>query len=580
MTGKTSSSLSPLGSQAEEIIDDETDWVTLAEELNVTHLQNRDSHPEWHPATTDFRPMFLSYLWATVQGISLSRIPEELDERADLARAFGFELEEIPSYSTFTPGRIEDRFEDLQRTVRLASEEIKNLGMERGAPLGNSVSADFEADEDDNPSRRTIDRMLRRNGRRVLNEVEKTVLPSISLPRPEDPVYDEEELLLLETLSAINNIAVNQGGEELGDLKNPDPDDDDPFYKGGPTGETLLEAIKQLSVDEIADLMNFILKKTYLRAKPKLEELDNFKTNVMISLDITYVAYWGKEGRIKWLQGAPDGKEYDKCFKFATAAIVGQNSHYTVAVLPLGSSEYTDNEAYLGQQDQSYYIGDVTRQLLNIATEYVNIRMVYADREFYATDAIAALEEHNLNYIIPAPVRKELKRKVNNFAELKRGYADEERDEALYVEHDYSLQGKVKHKGTNASVSTNLVILPPEEDCKARDGAQPFITNIENVSDEIALDRRWTKRQIERYESRAAIENTYSSIKQCAAKTTSKAIEVRWFHFGFACIIYNLWLLVDFLTQERIEVIETRQKPRIKLSRFLRWVDRESTVLI
>ena len=48
---------------------------------------------------------------------------------------------------------------------------------------------------------------------------------------------------------------------------------------------------------------------------------------------------------------------------------------------------------------------------------------------------------------------------------------------------------------------------------------------------------------------------------------------MRWFHFGFACIIYNLWLLTDFLVQERIGVIETRMKPRITLKRFLRWLD-------
>jgi len=94
------------------------------------------------------------------------------------------------------------------------------------------------------------------------------------------------------------------------------------------------------------------------------------------------------------------------------------------------------------------------------------------------------------------------------------------------------------------------------------------------VSDELRIDRRETARKIEQYSNRATIENSYSSIKQCAAWTTSKAFEVRWFHFAFACVIYNLWLLVDFLTQERIGVIETRTKPRITLKRFLKMLDR------
>lgn len=39
---------------------------------------------------------------------------------------------------------------------------------------------------------------------------------------------------------------------------------------------------------------------------------------------------------------------------------------------------------------------------------------------------------------------------------------------------------------------------------------------------------------------RSAIENSYSSIKETAAWTTSKEFEARWFHFAFGCVIYNM----------------------------------------
>jgi IS4 transposase len=140
----------------------------------------------------------------------------------------------------------------------------------------------------------------------------------------------------------------------------------------------------------------------------------------------------------------------------------------------------------------------------------------------------------------------------------------------------------VKHQGSKSTVSSTLVLLPPDEDDEThgRDHPQPFITNLSGITDELAIDRRSAVRQIEQYQNRAAIENTYTSIKKCAAKTTSKAFEIRWFHFGFACIIYNMWLLVDLLTQERIGVIETRKQPRIKLSRFLSWLERQTGILI
>jgi hypothetical protein len=41
-----------------------------------------------------------------------------------------------------------------------------------------------------------------------------------------------------------------------------------------------------------------------------------------------------------------------------------------------------------------------------------------------------------------------------------------------------------------------------------------------------------------------------------------------------------MWLLVDFLTQERIGVIEARKKSRIKLSRFTKWLEKELSALL
>lgn len=54
---------------------------------------------------------------------------------------------------------------------------------------------------------------------------------------------------------------------------------------------------------------------------------------------------------MEWVQGLHDknDKPYDWCHKFATAAIVGKNTHYTVGVLSLGSAEYAAYQAYPGE---------------------------------------------------------------------------------------------------------------------------------------------------------------------------------------------------------------------------------------
>jgi hypothetical protein len=418
-----------------------------------------------------------------------------------------------------------------------------------------------------------------------LKELKSLVIPSMSLPRPDNPVYEDDELLVLEAIAAIKLEAANNAGDSLADEKNPEGDLEAPFYADGPDGETLLEAIKKLSIDEITEMMNHALKKTYLRAKPRIEELENnngmrFGTRAKIALDMTYVAYYGEREGMKWVQGAPDDKSYNWCHKFATATIVGQNTHYVVAVCPLGNIEHIENQAYSGD-NKSYYVGDVTRRLLDIADQYVNIRCVYADREFHAVDPLTTLQERDLMFVIPARADKDrIAKRCDKFDVLKSGY-DEENDIPLYVERDYAMHGVVKYGPSNAKVRSHLVILPSDDDDDThKDGTpQPFVTNFD-VSDEIALDRRWAESLIEQYRERGAIENSYSSIKECASWTTSKQFEVRWFHFAFGCLVYNLWLLVDFLTQERIGVIETRKKPRITLSRFLEFLKKELVTLL
>jgi len=136
----------------------------------------------------------------------------------------------------------------------------------------------------------------------VLDELKSVAIPSISLSRPDDAIYDDDELLVLEAIASIKQKAAHDSGQKLGDMKNPDPDIDDPFYEDGPSGETLLEALKQMSIEEIATVLNFALRKTYTRAKPRIRELEHgngsrFGTRAKVALDMTYVAYYVGTGR-------------------------------------------------------------------------------------------------------------------------------------------------------------------------------------------------------------------------------------------------------------------------------------------
>jgi len=44
---------------------------------------------------------------------------------------------------------------------------------------------------------------------------------------------------------------------------------------------------------------------------------------ISTSIDVTYVAYYGDRDELIRVQGAPEDKSYDWCYKFATANVVG-----------------------------------------------------------------------------------------------------------------------------------------------------------------------------------------------------------------------------------------------------------------
>lgn len=543
----------PLTKQAEEIVDETTTSVDLCSELDFGLYASDDPHKDSKQAAA-FGPMIAARFLQALEGFSDPELHEKISD-SEVATQLGFDPDNVPSRSTFTRAR-NSRFADDEESIERASEQIRRLAAKRGSPIGSSFTL-----EDRGSSKRTRHRLLREKALDVIEQMQQVVIPALSLPRPDDLIYDEDDLLELETILAIERDAANGGAIEYGDMLDPEAylGPQDPFYEDGPTGETLLESIKELSLEAITSMVNHAAHRTITRAKPHEE----FNRPVTLAIDITYVAYYGEREGMIHVQGAPKNKEYQWCHKFATASIVGDNVHFTVAMLPVGEAHYHDPSAY-PKKDRSYRPGDVIRQLIDRADDFVSVRRVYADREFYATDAIDALEEQRQKYVIPVPLNPRLERELERMP-----------DGQVSVKHDYAIYGSVKGGASNERVETTLVVLPPDE---KKDSPQPFMTNLE-VDDEIGVDRRSAARRIKRYRKRGGIENAYKKIKEFAAWTTSKEFGVRLFHFGFGVLLYNMWLLVDFFVQISTDG-EVRSKPVITASRFRGFLDRRVNALL
>lgn len=578
--------LTPLAKQADDVIEAGTEWPELARELDVSQYQRRDPYPEWHNETNDFEPVFLAVLWAKTEDESVTGLADRLQDNPEIAAVFGFDdPDDIPHGDTFARAWRE-RFDDMQDTIERSAEDIDQLATERGSPIGGHTGLNPE--ETGGSSKRTEQRLLRQKTKEVLDEMADVVFPALDLPRAEKAIYDEEDLLELMTVMGINGSAAHGASETNSDRIAAQKDKDihptkDPFHEDGPTGQTLLDAVRELSVTGITDMVNRAAERALTRIKPYAE----FPDPVFMAIDITYVAYYGDREEMDWVTGTPANKEYSWCHKFATATLVGDGVHMVVGMLPVGNPEEIDNEAYPGYEEKTVIHGDVVRELIDITSQYVTPRCVYADRAFASADTIAAFEENNLRYMVPAPRNDRTTPWLERNVDVERGI--------IATEQDWAVYGPVKDCVSNERVTTNLVGMPgdpdeeqygfgenPDPDEETGDGDAlepvPFYTNT-HVDDEIAVDRRQTRRKVEQYNRRGGIETAYKKIKEFAAWTTSKEFEVRVWHFGFAVLLYNAWLMVDFLVQVGLDK-EFRSKPRITADRFRSYIQRRLTRLI
>ena len=570
-----------LSMQAEEIIESGTEWPELGRQLDVSSYARDDPYPDWHDSQP-FDAMFKAVLWAKTEDESVTGLADRLEENPEIAEAFGFDTNEIPHGDTFARAW-RNRFESLQDDINVTARTIDEMATECGSPIGGHTG--LNPKETDGTSKRTEQRLLRDKTQEVLDEMADVVFPAFDLPRPDNAIYDQEDMLELMTVMGMQGEAANGGADTYGDVLAEEKDIslDDPFYEDGMRGETLLNAIRQLTVQGIVDMVNQAAKRALTRIKPHAD----FQDPVFMAIDMTYVAYHGEREGLKWVTGTPDSKEYDWCHKFATATLIGDGVHMVVGMIPVGNPNYADNDAYAGNKDRSYIVGDVVRKLLSITEEHVTPRSVYADREFATGDTIAAFEEHNLKYLMPAPRNKRTKRWINRNVDMERGIVE--------VEQEWVFHSPVRGGASNERVTTTLIGVPgelsekqfgygntPDEDEQSipeeDQTAVPFYTNLD-VSDDTPLDRKWTMQRVRNYSRRGGIENAYKKIKEFAAWTTSKDFRVRLFHFGFATLLYNAWLMVDFLVQVGLDR-EVRSKPRITANRFINFITRKLTRLI
>jgi hypothetical protein len=519
-----SSGRSRLQKQAGEIINEDTTSVELVEQLDFGFVKANDQYADWH-SSTPLVPMVRAMFLKEIEDYSFSEIHRHLDSNPTDAAAIGFE--ELPARTTF--GRAwRDRFDDdLRQKIGFNARKIRELAHERGCSIGLQA---LEAEEQADASQRTRDRFINRKAKEVTEEMQRLVFPAFEFDRAENAHYKSEAFCELQSHLGLSSSAAESGTDLFAD---------DIAREDSPDGDTHLHNIKRLDPSLVLSMVDEGIGRMVQEAKHHLQ----FDRPVDVAIDMTYVAYYGDRDELEMVMGAPSTKSYEWCYKFATLTVVGENVRFTLAMRPVQKGDL---------------VGEVVRDLLQDAREHVSILTVYADSEFCSVDSIRALEDAGLRFVIPSPKNKRVKREIGRMRQ------------DIEIREDYGIYGAVSDGGTRERGAANLVLLPSTADPEK---TVAFMTN-KYVKAGTETEQKYAKSVIDRYSRRWGIENSYKTIKDFLAWTTSKDFTVRLFYFGFAVLLYNMWLLVDLLVQLSLD-IKHRYKPRVTAKRFLNLVRKQ-----
>ena len=132
--------------------------------------------------------------------------------------------------------------------------------------------------------------------------------------------------------------------------------------------------------------------------------------------------------------------------------------------------------------------------------------------------------------------------------------ADIQREEDVEERKQKAQEGEVDTGETVVFETNHPYVTAGDADDQQMDG-KAFVHMIERLI-------RW-------YRRRWGIENSFKKLKHFMMRTTSTERDYRFFNFVFACVLYNVWRLVDLLVKLAISGENRTYAPRVDANQFL-----------
>lgn len=222
-----------------------------------------------------------------------------------------------------------------------------------------------------------------------------------------------------------------------------------------------------------------------------------------VSVDLTDIPYHGEPDSSpdEIVQGqAKDGTTWKH--RFATAYVSAEGARFTLCVFHIraGIKPFQALTRILDRLSELELLDRIERVLI--------------DKGFYSVDAIRALKQRSVAFILPMPVKAKLVKQW--------------RDEGLTKWETFSVGNKWTK---NVAVRVAVVHVPD----RGKKGPDTFSYATYRQHAHPGLIHQ-------RYLKRGGIETSYKLNNRARARTTSRRVETRLFYFAVAMLLQNAWV--------------------------------------
>lgn len=277
------------------------------------------------------------------------------------------------------------------------------------------------------------------------------------------------------------------------------------FIDEVPSADSLLQQLKKLEFCDVETQFQELFYKQFFKMFPKVKKGKKYKANVI--LDAHEQETYSKEKRTHSnIRGGKHKNGTNFFFKYLTMQVLIKNKLITLGV------------KFYGRENQQAKLVD---ELIELAQNYVKIKVVLLDRGFRDVAILNNLEYRNVNFLMPMIKDK---KGENCFEEL----------------------GKKNFKATKFWLANAHKEFADVKLLLMR------LNNGKEMGFYTTLPNTWlhtANHYLKLYKKRWNIETGYRLQNMFLPKTTSINKVIRMFYFCYACAMHNLWLIIRSTTK-------------------------------